>query len=226
MAIPPLRSSGFSVRNAKMVGEKEFKLTGYGAVEKALVDTYRIPADAVGAFRGRLGALQKAGLLGADNMPGKGIALRYGPDQFHQFVFACELFEFGISPGVVLAVVEAAWERRLREIFRDADAVTRREPGPYDVILHIGGIRLMRDGWTDAVPNINACPLGRLPDHIAMWMSVRPDDRSGLPPRAIVTNLSMRLRAFHTALSGSYMEELKSERAAGKSEARAKRKSR
>ena len=88
------------------------------------------------------------------------------------------------------------------------------------MILHIGGIRLMRDGWTDAVPNVNACPLGRLPDHIAVWMSVRPDDPSGLPPRAIITNLSMRLRAFHTALSGSYMEELKSERAAGKSEAR------
>jgi len=51
-----------------------------------------------------------------------------------------------------------------------------------------------------AVPNVNSCPLSKLPDHMAMWMSMRPDDPSGLPPRALVTNLSMRLRAFHAAL--------------------------
>ena len=31
-----------------------------------------------------------------------------------------------------------------------------------------------------------------------------PDDPAGLPPRALVTNLSMRLRAFHTALSHAH----------------------
>jgi hypothetical protein len=54
------------------------------------------------------------------------------------------------------------------------------------------------------VPNVNSCPLSKLPDHMAMWMSMRPDDPSGLPPRALVTNLSMRLRAFHTALVAAH----------------------
>jgi len=194
----------------------------YRAVETALVEAYRIPDKARGAFRGRLAALQKAGLLGRKSMPGKGIALRYGPDQFHRMLFACELFEFGVGPSVVLSIVEELWERRLRKIFRDAENAAEHEPGPDDVILHMGGVHLMLDGWTDAVPNVNACPLHKLTDHVAMWMSMTPDDPAGLPPRALVTNLSMRLRAFHTALARSYMDELRDEaRAAGKIKARA-----
>jgi hypothetical protein len=131
---------------------------GYGAVEAALVHTYRIPAKAEGAFRGRLGALQKQGLFGVRNMPGKGVALRYGPDQFHRLVLACEMLEFGVAPSVVLSLVKSLWERRLRKIFRDAeDAVVRHEDaGPDDVILHIGGVHLMGDGWSDAVPKTRA----------------------------------------------------------------------
>jgi hypothetical protein len=191
---------------------------GYGAVEAALLQAYRVPAKAAGAFRGRLGALQKQGIFGVRNQPGKGVALRYGPDQFHRLVFACEMLEFGVAPSVVLSLVESLWDRRLRKIFRDAeDIVVRHEDaGADDVILHIGGAHLMGDGWSNAVPNINACPLGKLPDHMAMWMSMRPDDPSGLPPRALVTNLSMRLRAFHTALGISYMDELRAERAGSK----------
>jgi hypothetical protein len=205
-----------SARIAKTVGLEELKMfeCGYGAVEAALVQAYRIPAKAQGAFRGRLGALQKQGLFGVKSMPGKGVALRYGPDQFHRLVFACELLEFGISPAMVLRLVESLWERRLRKIFKDAEhAVMKHEDaGPDDVILHMGGVHLMVDGWSDAVPNVNSCPLSKLPDHMAMWMSMRPDDPSGLPPRALVTNLSMRLRAFHAALSASYMDELRAER--------------
>src|SRR5262249_26460415 len=76
--------------------------------------------------------------------------------------------------------------------------------GPDDVILHMGGVHLMVDGWSDAVPNVNSCPLSKLSDNMLMWMSMRPDDPSGVPPRALVTNLSMRLRAFHTALSAAH----------------------
>jgi len=188
---------------------------GLAATEAALVQTYRVPTRAVGAFRSRLGALQKQGLFGARNMPGKGVALRYGPDQFHRLVFVCELFEFGIAPSVVLSLVKSAWEGRLKKIFRDAeDAVMKHQDaaGPDDVILHMGGVHLMVDGFSDAVPNVNSCPLSKLPDHMAMWMSMQPDDPSGLPPRALVTNLSMRLRAFHTALGPAYMDELRAER--------------
>src|SRR5262245_16646555 len=168
---------------------------GLGATEAALVQTYRIPARAVGAFRSRLGALQKAGLFGAENRPGKGVALRYAADQFWRLLFACELLEFGIAPAVVLSLVKSLWEPRLEKIFRDAeDAVMKCQDaaGPDDVVLCIGGARLMVDGWLDAVPNVNSCPLSKLPDNMAMWMSIKPDDPSRLPPRAITTNLSMR----------------------------------
>jgi hypothetical protein len=187
---------------------------GYGAVEAALVRAYRIPGEAAGAFRGRLGALQKQGLLGAKNQPGKGVALRYGPDQFYRLILACELLEFGISPAMVLRIVESLWERRLQKIFSDAEiaVVKHEDAGPDDIILHMGGVHLLVTGWSDAVPNVNSCPLNKLSDHVAMWMSIRPDDPSGLPPRALITNLSMRLRAFHTALGSSYMDELRAER--------------
>ena len=189
---------------------------GYGEVEAALVQAYRIPAKAQAAFRGRLGALQKQGLFGVKNQPGKGVALRYGPDQFWRLIFACEMLEFGIAPSVVISLVESLWEPRLRDIFRAAeDAVMKCQDaaGPDDVVLYIGGAHLMVDGFSDAVPNVNSCPLSKLPDNMAMWMSIKPDDPSRLPPRAIATNLSMRLRAFHTALGISYMDELRAERA-------------
>ena len=189
---------------------------GLAATEAALVQTYRIPAKAVGAFRSRLGALQKAGLFGSKNRPGKGVALRYGPDQFHRLIFVCELFEFGIAPSVVLSLVKSLWERRLRKIFSDAeDAVMKCQDaaGPDDVILHMGGVHLMVDGFSDAVPNVNSCLLSELPDNVAMWMSIKHDDPNGLSSRAIISNLSMKLRAFHTALGPAYMDELRAERA-------------
>jgi len=189
---------------------------GLAATEAALVQTYRIPAKAVGAFRSRLGALQKAGLFGSKNRPGKGVALRYGPDQFHRLIFVCELFEFGIAPSVVLSLVKSLWGPRLRDIFKDAeDAVMKHQDvaGPDDVILHMGGVHLMVDGFSDAVPNVNSCTLSELSNNMSMWMAIKPDDSSRLPPRALVTNLSMRLRAFHIALGGSYMDELRAERA-------------
>ena len=195
---------------------KMFETPRFSTVEAALVQTYRIPAKAVGAFRSRLGALQKAGLFGSKNRPGKGVALRYGPDQFHRLIFVCELFEFGVAPSVVLRLVKSLWERRLRKIFSDAeDAVMKCQDaaGPDDVILHMGGARLMVDGFSDAVPNVNSCTLSELSNNMSMWMSIKPDDPSRLPPRALVTNLSMRLRAFHTALGPAYMNELRAERA-------------
>jgi hypothetical protein len=95
-----------------------------------------------------------------------------------------------------------------------------RGHGPDDVILYIVGAHLMGDALSGGVPNVNSCALGKLPDHMAMWMTMKPDDPLGLPPRALVTNLSMRLRAFHAALADLYLDE---QRAAA-SAAKAKRK--
>jgi hypothetical protein len=128
-------------------------------------------------------------------------------------VFACEMLEFGVAPSAVLWIVRNLWEPHLRKIFEAAESAIAPKPGEpedatsNDIILHLGGIRLMVDGWLDAVPNVNSCPLYELPDQMKAWMSRKRDDPSGLPPRVIVTNLSMRLRAFHDAFSKSYLEE-------------------
>ena len=192
----------------------------YSVVEAGLVSAYNVPRKALGAFRGRLGHLQRRGLFGARHMPGRGVALTYRPDQLHRLVFACEAFEFGFGPSVILALVKSLWERRLRQIFEKAENAAMIEPGPSgentgdDIILHMGGVRLMSDTWSNAVPNINFCELHKLPGHMAEWMRMRPDDPTGLPPRALVTNLSMRLRAFHTALADANMTALLAERRA------------
>src|SRR5215208_5467710 len=101
--------------------------TTYGPIEAALVRTYGIPDKAVGAFRGRLGNLQKQGLFGPANRPGRGSALRYGPDQMHRLIFACEMFEFGVSPAKVLTLIEL-WENGLRRIFERADKAAQHDP--------------------------------------------------------------------------------------------------
>ena len=119
--------------------------TTFSVIEAALLRTYAIPRKAQSAFRGRLGNLQKHGLFGAKNMPGRGKALRYGPDQIHRLVFACELFEFGVAPSVVVDLVDSLWERRLRSIFAKAEtaAQAQSDPGPNDVAMVMGGVKLM-----------------------------------------------------------------------------------
>ena len=182
--------------------------TTFSVTEAALVRTYGVPHKAQGAFRGKLGNLQKQGLFGAKNMPGRGKALRYRPDQFHRLIFACELFEFGVGPATVLALVELLWESRLSQIFKKAeDAVERhRDPGPDDIVMHMGGVRLMTDTWSDAVPNVNYCTLQKLNDHMQVWMWMGVDDR--LPSRALVVNLSSRLRQFHAAFRDLHMQHM------------------
>jgi hypothetical protein len=173
--------------------------TSYRHVEAALLRAYAVPDKAVGAFRGRLGNLQKLGLFGPKNMPGRGAALAYGPDQFHRLIFACEMFEFGVGPATVLAMVEELWEGRLIPIFKKAEHAAERDPGLDDIVLHMGGVHLMRDAWSDAIPNVNSCALRKLPNHMQVWMRLGADDRS--PARALIVNLSSRLRQFHAALA-------------------------
>jgi hypothetical protein len=184
--------------------------TSYSHVEAALTQAYGVPDRALSAFRGRLGNLQKLGLFGPKNMPGRGAALRYGPDQFHRLIFACELSETGVGPATVLALVETLWESKLAPIFKKAElaAFYNRDPGPDDIVIHMGGVRLMTGAWSksDPVPNVNSCPLGKLPSHMEMWMRLGERDR--LPPRALVVNLSSRLRSFHHALSDLHLSKI------------------
>src|SRR5215471_15977750 len=173
----------------------------YSVVEGGLIATYRVPEKALGAFRGRLGHLQRRGLFGARHRPGRGVALTYRPDQLHRLIFACEALEFGFSPALILDLVKTLWVRKkphrgLRDIFERAEQAAMIDPGEtgentgQDIIMHMGGVRLLTDAWSNAVPNVNFCELHFLPDHMAMWMRMVPDDPAGLPPRALVTNLS------------------------------------
>ncbi len=185
----------------------------YAPLEAALVRSYGVPAGAVGAFRAKLTGLQKQALLGSENMPGKGKALTYGPDQLHRLIFACELFEFGVAPAVVISLVNDLWEQRLRRIFQEAERAATRDPSLDDIIFYMGGVHLMTVVWEEAIPNVNSCPLRKLPDHMLAWMTMAPDDPSGLPPRALVTNLSMRLRTFHRTFAETYLTDALTERA-------------
>jgi hypothetical protein len=167
-----------------------------------------------------LSNLQKLGVLGEDARVGRGAPLEYTPDMMHRLVLALELCELGISPATAVALIAAHWEQKLKAICAAAErnnpAVrgdTPIDPGD-DVIVHFGGVTLrtgsLKGVRLPTIPNINHCLLRKLPGHIEQWMKIgRPGD---LPPRALLVNLSARLRAFHAVLSPAYMEELRAER--------------
>jgi hypothetical protein len=173
----------------------------YGVVEQALVQSYGIEAGDVTRFRSRLGALQKGGLL--DRRPGKGIKLVYGPPQFYRLVFACELTELGVPPSVILRLVDEFWDTKLAPIFAAAEAANRRDsPGAGAIMLVLPGVSFLSDRWPDAAPAINKVSLGKLAQWLAL--ALRGDQDDWLPPRALIVNLSARLRKFHAALVAAH----------------------
>ena len=159
----------------------------YGLVEAALVKTYGVPAKAVGAFRGRLGNLQKQGLFGKASMPGKGVALRYSKDQIYRLIFACECFELGLSPSVVLMMVSALWGPKLHEVFHHAEEA--------EVILVVYEVSLMTSGWSKQIPILDAVDVKDI-DLIRRWLT---DEVPGAT-RMLLVNLSQQLRTFYNEL--------------------------
>lgn len=162
----------------------------YKTVEAALVRMHNVPTNDVGAFRSRLGALQRGGLFGAENQPGKGRKLDYGIDQFRRLVLAVELTQAGLGPSVVLRLVKGGWEK-LNGIINRAERANDN-PGPDDVVL-ILPVDLMFD---ESGPAINHTTRNRLPQHIELVFS---DER--LAARLLLINLSAQMRKFHDALS-------------------------
>jgi hypothetical protein len=192
----------------------------YGAVERAFAATHDI-SDTVrqAGFRSMLSNLQKLGALGAQARVGRGAALKYGPTELHRLLLTLEFCELGIPPATAVALVETYWESKLNAICRDAErnnpAVRGGEPidPANDIVVHLGGISLrtglLRGERFPGVPNINRCKLSQLPYYIEQWMRMTPDDP--VPPRALVVNLSARLRSFHCALADAHMDELRAE---------------
>jgi hypothetical protein len=190
----------------------------YGAVERALAVTHRI-SDAVrqAGFRSMLSNLQKLGALGAQARVGRGAALKYGPTELHRLILTLEFCELGIPPATAVSLVNTYWEPKLKAIIGAAEsAIMHDEPPRNDIIIHLGGVSLrtgsLRGEEFPGVPNINRCKLSELPRYIKQWMAMAPHDP--VPPRALVVNLSARLRTFYSALNDAYMAELLDERRA------------
>jgi hypothetical protein len=172
----------------------------YGKVERALVRVHGIAPDDVSRFRSRFGALQKAGLLGPKNRPGKGTKLTYTPDLIHRAVLAIELSQVGVAPAVILRLIDQFWDTRLRPIFAEAEReITRPTPGG-DVILILAGVSLVSEG-DRAVPNINHAPLRKLSARIILALS-----GGKLPARVLAMNLTAILRSFHEALADVHIQ--------------------
>jgi hypothetical protein len=190
----------------------------YGAVERALAVTHNIP-DAVrqAGFRSMLSNLQKLGALGAQARVGRGAALKYTLIELHRLVLTLEFCELGIPPATAVSLVDTYWEPKLKAIIDTAEGtVAHEEPPGNDIIIHLGGVALrtgsLRGEQFPGVPNINRCKLSELPRYIEKWMAMASTDP--VPPRALIVNLSARLRSFHSALSDAYMDELHAERRA------------
>jgi hypothetical protein len=188
------------VKGPEGIGKRgEVLEASYSRVEGALVWTYGVHKRDFGRFRARITFLQKGGVLGVS--PGKGNALSYTPDLLHRLIFSMELAEVGVTPAATLGTVADLWERKIRGIFRRAEKAAMVPSGPNDEIMMLGGISLMVGAWTStakALPNVNGFPLHKLAANIDLLMRY-----SDPAPRALVVNLSERLRTFHAALAAT-----------------------
>jgi hypothetical protein len=215
--------------NTPAKGQELPKLeVSYGPVERALATCSRIPeAVREAGFRSMLNNLQKLGVLGEAARVGRGAPLVYTPIELHRLLVAIELCELGLPPATTAALIANYWESKLKAICSDAErnnpAVRGGEPidPGDDIVVYLGGVSLrtgsLKGARSPSIPNINYCKLRDLRRHIVQWMTTGPDDNAAdLPPRALVVNLSARLRAFHAALVPPYMDELRTEYAAGK----------
>ncbi|MGV7219238.1 hypothetical protein [Bradyrhizobium sp. UFLA05-112] len=176
----------------------------YAHLEAALVEMHGIAANDVPAFRSRFGALQRGGLFGAGNQPGKGRKLVYGVDQFHRAVLAFELVQAGVGPTTVLWLVREFWDKRLRDILLNAERGRGRETS--NVVLLLTGLTAM-EGAEQAVPSINHTTMDKLATTLSLAIRGDDEQRDRDPPaRALVVNLSAQLRRFHTALVNHHLK--------------------
>src|SRR5262245_13326180 len=169
----------------------------YKTVEAALIRMHNIPTADVAAFRSRLGALQRGGLLGTGNQPGKGQKLIYSIDQFRRLVLAIELIESGFAPSIVLRLVKEDWERLSGIISRAERA--NDNPGPNnanDVVLV-----LPVDLMFNETLAINHTTRNKLPQQIELVFS-----GEHFPARLLLINLSAQMRKFQEALSFFHLQ--------------------
>jgi hypothetical protein len=180
----------------------------YWQVEHALAQTFAIAASNLPKFRSRIGELQRGGLFGAKNQPGKGAKLVYGPEQFHRLVFAISMAQFGLAPTVILRLVRDYWTTHLDAMFWDATRMFGRSDensAQDDDIVLVLGIRIVSEGAAEAIPTINSCTLRKLPARVELTLQ---DDE----PRLVI-NLTERMRKFHAALRAVHLTKEPKQRA-------------
>jgi hypothetical protein len=200
-----------------MVKLPELKFS-YGVVERALAIAYGVPeAVRPAGFRSMVANLQKLGALGDQARRGRGVALSYTPTEFNRLILALEFCELGVPPATAVSLIERHWKAELEPIVHAAGIGFAYEvPRGKDVILGLIGVGFrtgsLRGEKSPVVSNIEQCSLDDLPAAMNRWMKGKPNDPA--PPRALVVNLSARLRAFHGALADTYMDELAAERRA------------
>ena len=196
----------------------------YGTIERALAVSYGLPEAArETGFRSMLSNLQKLGVLGEAARVGRGAPLEYTPDMLHRFVLGLELCELGVPPATAASLIDSYWDSKLRAICRAAEENNPAirggkpiDPGD-DIVVYLGGVGLrtstLKGARLPAIPAINRCNLRDLPKHIEQWMTMEgPNDALGLAPRALIVNLSARLRSIHASLADSHMRALIEER--------------
>ena len=113
----------------------------YAQVESALGTLFRVPASALGSFRGRVRHLQRIGLV--DVAPGKGRRILYTRIQTNEWMLALLLAELGVDPIVIVKSVQRE-RNKLHEWIREA--TDEEALGGNDVFLATRPA-LMSGGW-------------------------------------------------------------------------------
>jgi hypothetical protein len=166
----------------------------FATVEKALLRMHEVEPQHEEAWRSRINFLRREGVLG--ERPGSGRRIGYHTAaQLPKLLLALEMAQTAVAPQTILSLVRRHWDDRLEKIFKSAERAGFYETS--DVWLLLAGISAMveRDG---AIPVIAATTADRL-DVLRMAL-----DDTSVPGRALVINLTARLRRFHKALSDIY----------------------
>jgi hypothetical protein len=188
----------------------------FATVDKALLRMHGVEPQHEEAWRSRINFLRREGVLG--ERPGSGRRIGYHTAaHVPKLLLALELAQAAVTPQVALSLIATSWDDRLNRFFRQAEE--SRDRGTSDVWLLLAGITAMveRDG---AIPVIAATTADRL-DVLRMAL-----DDSSVPGRALVINLTARLRRFYEALSEIYPQpedfalDRRREKAEGETKAR------
>jgi hypothetical protein len=166
----------------------------FATVEKALLRMHAVDLQHEEAWRSRINFLRRQGVLG--ERPGSGRRIGYHTAaQLPKLLLALELAQAAVAPQVALSLIATSWDDRLNRFFRQAEKARANETS--DVLLLLAGITGMVER-AGAIPVIEVTTADRL-DVLGKVL----DDHL-VPGRAVVINLTARLRRFHKALSEIY----------------------